>query len=318
MILREDAALTAVFGIQTYTYGLWIALGMALAVSTLALLQRKMKSGTAAVQSLLTMLLGLILARLLYGLTDDTIGQMSPLWVLVRLNLGGYSLFGVLAGGILAAWLTSRITSQRFADCLDPWAPAFLIFTACERWGEGTLTESLEGFGWSRELIYDQLRGTILTVTDGNDAWYLATWRIQAVIALLLFVLFLCWAIRGSGKQTLFLKFMLLFGATEIIMQSLRHDLHMTLISFVRVEQVLAMVLLGVALIILAARSWKHRRGLALAALISIPVVVGLGVGIEFMIDRTATNRYLLYAAFMVLVAVPVVLGFRMMEDRKA
>ena len=317
MTLREDAAITAVSGLQLYTFGLWVALGMLLAVVLLALLLKKKKPGTAALQSVLSICFGLVLARLLYGLTDDTIGQRSPLWVLVRLDLGGYSLYGVLGGAILAAWLTARLTKQRFADCLDPVAPAFLIFVLCERLGEGSLGQVLEGFGWSRELIYDELPGTFLSITDGN-AWYLATWRMEAMIAAVLFVLILVWTLKKRADRPPFICFMLLFGATQIIMESLRHDLHMTLISFVRVEQILSMVLLGVAVIILAVRNWDKRRALALAGLISIPLVTGIAIGIEFMIDRTAINRYLLYLCFIAVVAVPVVLGFRLLkEDRR-
>ena len=315
--LREDAAITSVLGVQAYTFGLWIAAGMLLAASVLILFHRRSKPGTAALQSVLSICLGLVISRLLYGLTDDTIGQRSPLWVLVRLNLGGYSLFGVLIGMAAAALLTARITKQPFRICIDPAAPAFLVFTLCERIGEGTLTDVLEGFGWSRELIYQELPGSFLSITDGNDAWYLATWRMEAVIAAVLFCLLMYWMLKPAGCKSPFLRFMMLFGATQIIMESLRHDLHMTLISFVRMEQILSMVLLGVAVGILAVRLWKTHRALALAALISIPVVTGAAIGIEFMIDRTDISRYLLYIAFVLLVTVPVVLGFCLLkEDR--
>ena len=110
---------------------------------------------------------------------------------------------------------------------------------------------------------------------------------------------------------------MLLFGASQVIFESLRHDLHMTVISFVRLEQIMSMVLLSVALIVLAVRNWKKHRVLCLIALIAIPLVVGGGVGIEFLIDRTDTNRYLLYAAFILLVGALAFMGLRLRrEDR--
>ena len=54
---------------------------------------------------------------------------------------------------------------------------------------------------------------------------------------------------------------------------------------------------------------------LAVAALIAIPLTVGLGVLIEFMIDRTRISHYLLYLAFLLVVAVPVVLGIRLRKE---
>ena len=317
MAMREDAAITTIFRMRMYTFGLWVAFGMLLAVVMLALLLKKKKAGTAALQSVLTISLGLVFSRFLYGITDDTIGQSSPLWVLVRLNLGGYSLYGALGGAILAAWLTAKLSKQRFIDCLDPVAPAFLLFVICERLGEGTLGEVLEGFGWSRELIYSELPGTVFSITDGN-AWYLATWRMEALIAAVLFVLVLRWSLKKQNSRPPFICFMLLYGSTQIIMESLRHDLHMTLISFVRVEQILSMVLLGVAVIILSVGKWHTHRTLALAGLISIPLVTAIAVGIEFMIDRTAINRYLLYLCFIAVVAIPVVLGFRLLKEERA
>ena len=41
-------------------------------------------------------------------------------------------------------------------------------------------------------------------------------------------------------------------------------------------------------------------------------------MGIEFMIDRTDISRLLLYAMFIVLVAVPAVLGFRLLKEDRA
>ncbi len=316
MTLREDAAVTTVFGMRMYTFGLCVALGSLLAVILLALLMKKRKPGTAALQSVLTICIGLVLSRLLYGVTDDTIGRSSPLWVMVRLNLGGYSLYGVLGGAILAAWLTAKMTNQHFIDCLDPVAPAFLIFVVSERLGEGFLGETLEGFGWSRELIYNELPGTVFSITDGYS-WYLGTWRMEALIAAVLFTLIFIWTLKKSHSRPPFICFMLLFGATQILMESLRHDLHMTINSFVRVEQILSMVLLGVAVIILAVRKWHTHRALSLVGLFSIPLATGIAIGIEFLIDRTAINRYLLYLCFIIVVAVPVVLGFRLLKEER-
>ena len=139
----------------------------------------------------------------------------------------------------------------------------------------------------------------------------------QKIFNLVLFVILLIDVLKAHKPGHTFLKYMLLFGATQIIMESLRYDGHMTVRSFVRMEQIFSMVLLGVAVIILAVRNWREHRHLALAALISIPVVTGIAIGIEFAIDRTDMNRLLLYIVFAVLVAVPAAMGFRLLkEDR--
>ena len=313
--LREDAPLTSVFGVQVYTYGLYVAIGLALAVIALALLGRRLRlrPGTTAAQAALSLAFGLVLSRLLYGLLDETLGYVTPAWAMLRLSYGGYSLYGALAGACVAAALAAMLTKEKTARCLDALAPAFLLFTACERLGE----QCIESFGLSRGLTLQFFCQPWLSAVDEYDTWFLMTWRVEFVIALILCAVLTGMLLRPHRDSHVFLSYMLLFGATQIIMESLRYDGHMTVRSFVRMEQILSMVLLGTAVIYLAARCWKKRRRLALAGVISIPLVTGCAVAIEFMIDRTDISRLLLYLVFIALVAVPVVFGFQMLrEDR--
>ena len=99
------------------------------------------------------------------------------------------------------------------------------------------------------------------------------------------------------------------------MLESLRYDQHMTIKAYVKLQQVMAMMLLGAGVITLAIRAWKHHRKLAVAALAFIPVCVGAGVGIEFMIDRTAVSHYLLYAAFLIVVGVQTALGLKLRKE---
>ena len=313
--LREDAVLTPFLGGSVYTFGLYAAAGLLLAAAALGLLGRKVKlpAGTAPLQALFSLVIGFLLSRLLYGMLDESLGAVMPLWAMVRFDTGGYSLYGALAGACIGAALAARLTHAAPGRCLDILAPAFLLFTAAERLGEGCI----EGFGLSRGLTIPAFCQPWLSVVDDYDTWFLMTWRLECLTALVLCAVLAAdlWKNHRPGRT--FFKFMLLFGATQIIFESLRYDGHMTVRSFVRMEQIFSMVLLGTAVIILSVRQWHRRRGLALAALISIPAVTGIAVGIEFMIDRTDISRLLLYIVFIALVAVPAVLGFRLLrEDR--
>lgn len=316
LVLREDAVVTTVAGIQMYQFGLWVALGMLMAVVVLIVLNKKTKqvAGAAALQSDLCIVCGLVLSRLFFGLLDASLGQVMPLWAMARLNVGGYSLYGALAGACVGMWIAAKALKRRAGDFLDMLAPAFLVFTVCERLGEGCI----DGFGWSRAIKSEFLHQPWLAVVDDYGSWYLMTWRVEIVIALVLLTLLLVDFMKPHKDGHIFLKYMMLFGATQIIMESLRYDQHMTVRSFVRMEQIFSMVLLGVAVIILAIRQWKAHRSLALSALVSIPVVTGAAVAIEFAIDRTDIDRLLLYAVFMVLVSVPACLGIRLMKEDRA
>ena len=108
--------------------------------------------------------------------------------------------------------------------------------------------------------------------------------------------------------------FLLLFGASQVIMESLRFDQHMH-VSFVGLQQVMSMLLLSAGVTALALRRMKTNQALAVAAIVSLPAVTALGVGLEFMIDRTTMNRYFLYALFIIAVAVPAGMGIALRKE---
>lgn len=307
--MREDAVIVEILGVKTYAFGVWVAVGLALALCLLALLSRKMKwkQGAFLTFAVLALPLGFVFSRLLYCFVDESLGFSMPLWAIAQVNIGGFSIMGALLGACLAAVIAGKIAGMHAAQLMDCLGPAFLMLVIFERLGERVI----EGFGQSRALTMDLFINSFLAV-EGDNGYFLATYMIEAATAAVLCaILILDLKVTRRAGDT-FIKFMLLFGATQIILESLRYDQHMTVHAFVRIEQILSMTLLGVGVIVLAVRNWKNRFKLSLAAVILIPVVVGIGVGIEFMIDRTGINRLLLYAVFSLLVAVPAWLGLKL------
>jgi len=307
--MREDAVIVEILGVKTYAFGVWVAVGLALALCLLALLSRKMKwkQGAFLTFAVLALPLGFVFSRLLYCFVDESLGFSMPLWAIAQVNIGGFSIMGALLGACLAAVIAGKIAGMHAAQLMDCLGPAFLMLVIFERLGERVI----EGFGQSRALTMDLFINSFLAV-EGDNGYFLATYMIEAAAAAVLCaILILDLKVTRRAGDT-FIKFMLLFGATQIILESLRYDQHMTVHAFVRIEQILSMTLLGVGVIVLAVRNWKNRFKLSLAAVILIPVVVGIGVGIEFMIDRTGINRLLLYAVFSLLVAVPAWLGLKL------
>ncbi len=82
-------------------------------------------------------------------------------------------------------------------------------------------------------------------------------------------------------------------------------------------QHIAAAVLLAIGVIILAARAGKRQKNLAIAAVISVAAMVGIAVGLEFALDRTDVNTILLYTAYVLVVAVPVVLGLMLRKNEK-
>ena len=309
LTLREDAVKMYFLGVELYAFGLYVALGLALGLTILAVLLKKAKwqSGAAALTGLLSMALGLIFSRLFYGLMDDALGRPLPLWAMLRLNTGGYSMMGALAGACLGAFLAGKLLKQESLRLLDFLAPALMLFVACERLGEGYSDE----FGVSRVLLSPIFENFFLAVED-DFGWKLCTYLLESFTALILCLVLLRDEKPNRRAGDTFLKMLILYGATQILMESLRYDQHMTVNAYVKYQQVMAMLLLAGGVIVLALRMWNKKRGLAVAALADLPVTVGLGVAIEFMIDRTDMNRFLLYLAFVAVVAVQAALGLKL------
>ncbi|MBR3109454.1 MAG: prolipoprotein diacylglyceryl transferase [Clostridia bacterium] len=310
--LREDAPKSVFLGVEMYSFGLYVALGLALSLILLALLLRraKWKQGTTALTGVLSMACGFVVSRLFFGFMDESLGQTMPLWAVLRVNTGGYSMMGALIGACIGAVFSAKLTKQSPARMLDFLAPCLLLFAACERMGEGCVEE----FGVSRFLSDELFKGSFLA-RETDFGLRLNTYIIESTVMLFLALfLFLDISPKRRAGDT-FIKFMLLFGGTQILLESLRYDQHMTVKAYVKLQQVMAIMLLGAGIITLAIRNWHKKKGLAIAALVSIPICVGAGVGIEFMIDRTAVSHYLLYAAFLVVVGVLVGFGLKLRKE---
>lgn len=308
IMLREEAEKIYFLGVEVYAFGLYVCLGLALAMLVLGVLLKKgkWKSGTAALTGVLSIGIGFAVSRLFFGFMDGVAGQPMPLWVMVRFNIGGYSMIGALIGACMGAVLSARITRQSAPRLLDLLAPALLLFIACERLGEG----HIEDFGVSRQLTVDLPENTFL-VSDGR----LNTYLLESFSAVMLAIIMLrdLSAKRRAGNT--FLKFMILFGAVQVLMESLRKDGHMTVNAFVRLEMILSMLLLGCGVIVLFIRNVKRRPALSWAALAAVFAAVGAGVFIEFRIDRSQISHYLLYAAFIAVLAVPTGLALRLRKE---
>ncbi len=308
----EDAVGVSFVGAKVYAYGLAVALGclgcMALLISLGRL--KKLKPGTVPLTGVLSLVCGFVISRLLFCLLDGALGSPLPLlaasW---RLSAGGYSMMGALIGACLGAWAAATIQKEEPARVLDCMAPSLMLLVLGARLGE----RYIEDFGISRVLVGDFFPHTFLAVQGAYDS-YLATYLLEAATAVVLCLVLVLDIKKQRRAGNTFLLALLLFGATQVIWESLRFDQHMR-ISFVSLQQIMAMMLVAAALIVLARRRWQTRHALAVTALVMIPAAVGLGVALEFAIDRTTVSRYLLYAIFVLVMAAPVAVGCKLRKE---
>ena len=308
----EDAVTTDFLGVEVYTFGLYAAMGMALALIALGLLMKRARwpKGSAALTGVLAVGCGFIVSRLFFCFMDQGLGGPVPLRGVLLVTGGGYSMMGALLGACIGAIGAAKILKRPPAALLDLLSPALMLFAACERLGE----RCIDDFGISRPLVSDLLKGSFLAI-EGDYDWVLATCLLEAFAALILALVLL----RDVNKKdrrdgnTLIL-FLLLFGASQVILESLRFDQHMHL-SFVGLQQIIALLMLCAGVAVVAFRRMRDKRGMAIWALALLPIAAAVGVGLEFAIDRTTVNRFLLYAVFILVMAAPAALGVRLRKE---
>ena len=222
-----------------------------------------------------------LLSRLTFALSNIPlyVNTLSNPLLMLRFWDGGASMLGTLLGVLLAGWVTQKIRHEtRLMDAIALGAP---LAIAVERIGEGCFDEIM-GMGKGIETEWLSFLGNL---TDGNHPVFLYE---AAAMAVLFVVLLLVQRKKRPDGDTMAL-FLLLYGCVQVVLESLRNDSHMLLIHFVRVNQVGALVL-AVAVIIhwtvMAVRR-KYCTGKKAGLLWALIVVsIGLGIGMEFAVDR--------------------------------
>lgn len=310
-MMHEDAQAFTFLGTTVYAYGLMVMLGLWLAIALLVFLTQNSPKEryAAALTAVIAIPLGFVSARLMYALLDPNFQPLLTLANVLDVTSGGLSMFGALLGAVLAALIAANVSGVPGWRMLDLLSPALLIFLVPTRLGEG-----YTALGVSRPLTTDWVASSFLARQDDFDA-YLRTYLLEAIIAAILLMVILRYLHKKHRDGKAFALFCLLFGITQTLMESLRYDGHMRY-SFIGVQQVLAVTLFGVTLIVLAVRLLKHSSGklLPILGLAAVPFSVLAGVGVEFLIDRSEMGKIISYSLYLLVLVIPAALGILMLK----
>ena len=313
MSLWSDAETFSVFGTEVYAFGCYTALGAlaALAVICLRSRSRGYPRETGLLTGFLSIILGAVCSRIAFCLMNQELGDLMPFKSWLQISGGGWSMMGTVAGVFLAAFLSARLCGVSAAGTLDTVSLALPLFMAFERAGEWMIPD----FDISRPLDSEFLSHTFLAVSDEYGA-YLATWRLAAGAGVCLFViLLLADRSRKNREGNLCNLFLLLFGAGAIVLESLRYDRFLS-ITFVGLQQILAACCLGAGVFAAIARGKGKSAGLKRAAAAALVLTVGIVLGLEFALDRTTFNKFVIYGAMILTVLCPVALSMRLLPAR--
>lgn len=279
--------LITILGQPLTAYGMGAAMAMLMLLYGVAMLSRlrHLPRGTALRFAVLAPPLCLLCSRLVYVAASYAyyLQDIGDWTLMLRFWDGGYSMIGAFGGVVLAAFLTECWTRTPHGALLDVLGTVLPVILMCARTmergtglGEGAPVPE----GWPATFTIETAYGSLHTV-----------FLYEAIAAAVIFLIVLLWQYlcRRRRPGDVLLMFTLLFGCTQVVMESLREDGHMTVHMGVSVQQVLAALLVLIALGIWTARAAKaptcRRWWPALTAVLAL-MLVALAVVAEFGVDR--------------------------------
>ena len=250
----------------------------------------------------LSIALSLVAARFFhwYCRADSYDGFLSAM---TDYTSGGYALMGVFLGCFVTAWLLRLI---RLDKSLPQMLDAMAI-SGCAGIAVGRLASLFNSSDRGQVLANFRSLPIAYPVTNavsGAVEYRLATFMLQSMVALVLFVGLSVFYIRGSKRGTLkdgdtSLVFLLFYGASQVVLDSTRYDsLFFRSNGFVSVVQVLGALGLGLAIFAFSKRMVKTWGLKFWQFLLWIPIAAGIGCGgfMEYYVQRRGNEAAFAYS----------------------
>ena len=314
-----ENAVFSLFGLPVSRFGLGCALAAlaALIPASVRIMRKKGSYETAAAMSVCALAGAWLLARLLFvGLdflqaifeTSIYIDEYEMPSAALRFWEGGYCMSGAVLGALLGAGLAAKLTHAPAGLLTDSLALFLPLGIAAER-----LFEPGTGLGEGR-LVYSDWMLEHGVWMEGLNGQVYPVYAFEAVMTLLVFLAVLLirrkekTAVPGEGVRL----FLLLYGLTQVLMESLRDDSFMVM-HFVRQQQVAAILFAAAGMLI-----WTCRiRGEAvkkIACWALTAACVGAAIVAEFGVDRWGKP----FLAYGMLIGSLVLIGAAAFTLRKA
>ena len=257
-------------------------------------------AGFAAVP--LSLLLGLIAARFFHWYCRaDSYDSFRV--AMTDYTSGGYALMGIFLGCFLAACLLRLIRLDRILpEMLDSMA-----ISGCAGIAVGRLASLFNSSDRGQVLANFKSLPIAYPVTNavsGAVEYRLATFMLQSLVALLLFVGLSLFYIRGNKRGKLkdgdtCLIFLMIYGASQVVLDSTRYDsLFFRSNGFVSVVQVLGALGLGFAIVVFSVRMVRSRGFKFWQVLLWILITAGIGCGgfMEYYVQRRGNEAVFAYS----------------------
>lgn len=248
----------------------------------------------------LSMVLSLAAARLLHWYCYEE-SYASLLAAMTDFSSGGFALLGVIAGCVIAAVLTRLFQIHKnlpqMLDCMSLAGAAGIalgrlasFFNASDR---GQLIQSVRTMPW----VYP-----VTNSVSGVTEYRLATFLLQAMVTGLIFLILLLFFASRKTRQRhgdITLVFALLYGASEVILDSTRYDsMYFRSNGFVSIVQVCGAVAIVLTVLLFSVRLVRNRgfRGWYLILWTLIAGLFGCAGYMEYYVQRHGNEAAFAYS----------------------
>lgn len=257
--------------LPVYWYGILIALGFVLAIMYV---NRRAKEFGVDADRMLDVILGgaiggIVGARTYYVLLQwDYYGQ--NLDQIFNTRSGGMAIYGGLIGGVLIGLLMCKIRKVKMLPALDVVSGGFLIGQCIGRWGNFV---NVEAFGGNTSLPWGMASPNITAYLSAHEAELEAigmnidpnmpvhpTFLYESLWCLLGFAFLAWYTRRRKFDGEMILLYAIWYGAGRAVIEGLRTDSLMIPNTSLRASQVLAIVLVGVAIVIWSLQTSKVKK----------------------------------------------------------
>ena len=260
-----------------------------------------------------SIVLSIVLARFIhwYSRADSYEGFLSAM---TDYTSGGYALLGVFAGCALTAALLRLVLLHRnlpeMLDCMSLAGLAGIavgrlasFFNASDR---GNILENVRSlpFAWP-----------VTNTVSGVTEYRLATFVIQAFVALVLFAVLAVFYLRGRRNRLrdgdTCLIFLLIYGASQVVLDSTRYDsLFLRSNGFISVVQIVSLIAMVIPMVIFSVRMVKtHKlKKWQFGLWVGFLAMGGVAGYMEYYVQRHGDKAVLSYSVMSAALAVMVII----------
>ncbi len=284
--------------LTVYSYGLVMAGAALAAMLLLAFLGRKqgLAAGAASWFAVWAVPLAVLCGRIGYCAASLDWMMEQGFGFFLAFSRGGYMMYGAVLGGLLAAFLASRLSGEKTARILDAAAAPTALLIAAARLAEPLVNL---GYGHNIEEWFDPwLEKSMIAWEDPSllyrfplgsqdyyGDWNFAIFLPEALTALILLIILLRAKPRRAGARALVL--VMGYAAWQIIWESMRQD-EVLRWGFVRASQLLSALTLVAVLVICwgCLPAEKRRLSGLLGRLGGMLLLTGVVIAMEFALEQ--------------------------------